>query len=272
MTRICELLDKARAGFYTQRTKRKKQHVDCLIILDLVKRQREIMPRLGARKLLVRIRPQLEELGIKIGRDRFFKLLRDNDLLVPKLKVFAPKTTYFDSSLRIALNLVSDLELEHVNQVWVADITYIRLTGGFCYLCLIMDKFSRKVVGWHVGETLSATDTLVALDMAIKTLAPGGLLPIHHSDRGSQYASRKYYEALAAAGLIPSMTEVLHCYENAHAERLNGILKHEFGLGCTFADIKQARKATRQAVDVYNSCRPHESLGYKTPQEVYEAA
>lgn len=270
--RICRVIGKSRQVFYKQRKAREAQSIDEAIILDLVKRERQLMPRLGARKLMVRLRWGLEDAGIKIGRDRFLKLLKRNDLLVPKLKAFSPKTTYFDPALRISLNLVGNLTVEHVNQVWVADITYIRIQGGFCYLCLIMDKYSRKIVGWHVGETLETTDTLVALEMAVKTLVPGELLPIHHSDRGSQYASRRYRKALTTAGLVSSMTEVLHCYENAHAERLNGILKYEFGLDCTFTNIEQARKATKQAVAVYNSCRPHESLGYKTPQEMYEAA
>ena len=272
MVRMCRLFDKTRAGFYKQRTARTAQSIDEAIIVDLVERERQLMPRLGGRKLLVRLCKDFDEADVEIGRDRFFKLLGRNSLLVPKLKAFSPKTTYFDPSLRVALNLVGSLKVEHVNQVWVADITYIRLQTGFCYLCLIMDRYSRKIVGWHIGETLETTDTLEALAMAVRTLTRGDILPIHHSDRGSQYASHRYRKALSDAGLTPSMTEVLHCYENAHAERLNGILKYEFGLYCTFANIEQARKATRQAVDVYNSCRPHESLGYKTPQEIYEAA
>lgn len=272
MARICQLLDKTRTGFYKQRTVREKQYVDQSIVLDLVSRERELMPRLGGIKLFVRIQPELKRQGIKIGRDKLFKLLREHGLLVPRIKAFTPKTTKFDPSLKISTNLICDSWVSYVNQVWVADITYLRLSGGFCYLSLIMDRYSRKVVGWHVAETLKTADTLVALEMALQTLTPDSFHPIHHSDRGCQYASHDYYNALIEAGLKPSMTEELHCYENAHAERLNGILKDEFSLGCTFQTIEQARKATEQAITVYNNCRPHGSLGYKTPQAVYEAA
>lgn len=265
-------MERKSASFYKQTKVRQTKSVDEMLILALVRREREMMPRLGSRKLLVRIRPHLEDAHVKIGRDKFIKLLKRNNLLVPKIKAFTPKTTKFDCSLKVARNLIAEIVVRHVNQVWVADITYIRLNGGFIYLCLIMDKYSRKIIGWHAGDSLETSGVLKALDMALKTLRTADPKPIHHSDRGCQYASHLYREKLEAAGLLCSMTEELHCYENAHAERLNGILKYEFGLGCTFKNMEQACKAIRQAIDVYNLCRPHENLDYKTPQEVYGAA
>jgi len=266
------LLGKTCAGFYKQTRQRRARAVDEDFVLGLVRQEREMMPRLGSRKLLVRIRPALEDACVAIGRDRLMKLLDRNGLLVPTIKAFTPKTTRFDCSLEIARNLVSGIEVGSVNQVWVADITYIRLDDGFVYLCLIMDKYSRKIVGWHAGDTLETSGALKALDMALGTLPAGAASPIHHSDRGCQYASHLYREKLGKAGIACSMTEKLHCYENASAERLNGILKYEFGLGCQFRDKEQACKAIRQAIDIYNFCRPHMSLNYKTPQEVYAAA
>ena len=266
------MLEISRASFYKQTKQRQAKAVDEKLILELVRRERAMMPRLGSRKLLWQIRPDLEDAGLKLGRGKLIKILKRNNMLVPKIKAFTPKTTKFDSSLEVAHNLIKEIEVTCVNQVWVADITYIRLANGFIYLCLIMDKYSRKIIGWHAGNTLETSGVLKALDMALGTLRPGDPKPIHHSDRGSQYASHLFQDRLKSAGLKCSMTEELHCYENAHAERLNGILKYEFGLGCTFENKEQACKATSQAIEIYNLCRPHESLGYKTPQQVYSAA
>jgi transposase InsO family protein len=147
-----------------------------------------------------------------------------------------PKTTNSRHSLPVFHNLVNGMELTGPNQAWAADITYIRTDEGFLYLSLLMDRWSRKIVGYHAGDTLEAE----------------GAAPVHHSDRGFQYCSHRDVETLQAHGLSISMTEELHCYENAHAERLNGILKQEYGLGCSFRRKQQALAAVDEAVFLYN--------------------
>jgi transposase InsO family protein len=160
------------------------------------------------------------------------------------------------------------MELVYPNQAWASDITYIRTDEGFVYLSLLMDLWSRKIVGYHAGDTLEADGALGALDMALRDL-PKGAYPVHHSDRGYQYCSHRYVERLQARGLGISMTEELHCYENAHAERLNGILKQEYGLGCSFRRKQQALEAIDEGVFLYNTKRPHLSLNYETPENMH---
>jgi transposase InsO family protein len=157
------------------------------------------------------------------------------------------------------------------NQAWASDITYVRTADGFLYLCLITDMWSRKTVGYHAGDTLEAEGAVKALDMALAQL-PEGAHPVHHSDRGCQYCSHVYVGKLQARGLAVSMTEEMHCYENALAERLNGILKQEYGLGCEFRSKKQALAAIDQAVFLYNTARPHTALNYETPEKMHRKA
>jgi transposase InsO family protein len=168
-------------------------------------------------------------------------------------------------------NLVKGVEITGPDQVWVSDITYIRTDVGFEYMALIMDLCSRKIVGFTCGDDLSAQGALKALEQAVADL-PEGCRPIHHSDRGSQYCSHAYAGWAEAHGLSMSMTEENHCAENAHAERLNGILKQEYGLGTAFRTRAQARTAARQAVMLYNNYRPHTSLNLRKPAEVHREA
>ncbi|MDR1250066.1 MAG: IS3 family transposase, partial [Treponema sp.] len=171
-------------------------------------------------------------------------------------------------SLPVFHNLVKDMVLTGPNQAWAADITSIRTDEGFLYLSLLMDLWSRKIVGFHTGDTLEAEGAVRALEMALSEL-PKGAFPVHHSDRGCQYCSHRYVEKLQAHGLAVSMTEELHCYENAHAERLNGIVKQEYGLGCSFLRKQQALAAIDEAVFLYNTRRPHLSLNYETPETMH---
>jgi transposase InsO family protein len=165
-------------------------------------------------------------------------------------------------------NLVKDRELTAPRQAWAGDITYIRTEVGFLYLSLLMDRWSRKIVGYHAGDTLEAEGAIRALDMALGEV-PVGSFPVHHSDRGGQYCSHRYVEKLKAHGLSISMTEEMHCYENAPAERLNGILKQEYGLGYSFRSKEQALAAVSEAVFLYNTRRPHRALNYETPENMH---
>jgi transposase InsO family protein len=156
-------------------------------------------------------------------------------------------------------NLVAGLELTGPNQAWAADITYIRTDEGFLYVSLITDMRSRKIAGFHAGASLETEGALSALAMALASLTSGAKL-VHHSDRGCQYASHLYVGKLREAGLQTSMTEELHCYENALAERVNGILKQEYYLGACFRNKNQAETAVKEAVYLYNTRHPHKSL------------
>ena len=261
---LCEKTGMSRQNFYKGRTRRVRREADGGLIEELVKTERALQPRLGGKKLHKLLNPQLMKAGVEIGRDRFFSVLGERGLLLEPLPK-APRTTNSRHSLPVFRNLVADMELTGPNQAWVSDITYIRTGEGFLYLSLITDAWSRKIVGYHAGDTLETEGCLMALEKATKELADG-MFPVHHSDRGCQYCSHLYTGKLQENGLGISMTEELHCYENAKAERVNGILKQEYYLGGCFRTKKQAIKAVDQAILLYNTRRPHLALNYKTPE------
>lgn len=192
-------------------------------------------------------------------------------MLVERRPSSWPKTTQFDPALPVFKNLIKRLQVAGRNQVWVADITYIRTLEAFLYLGLITDKWSRKIVGYHLGETLETRTVLKALAMALGGLQRGER-PIHHSDRGCQYASHAYVQAAQQAGLRMSMTEKNHSAENALAERMNGILKQEYYLDADFETPLAARQATIEGIQLYNYRRPHTELGLSTPGSVHDDA
>jgi transposase InsO family protein len=250
--------------------KGRREEADAGLVAELVRAERALQPRLGGRKLHRMLKRPLLEAGIRLGRDKFFCILRGKGLLVHPLPK-GPRTTRFEPSLPVFHNLVKDMVLTGPNQAWASDITYIRTDDGFLYLSLITDMWSRKVVGFHIGDSLEAEGTLMALAMALESLKKGEK-PVHHSDRGCQYASHLYVEKLREAGLKISMTEELHCYENALAERVNGILKQEYYLGSCFRNKEQAKEAAKEAVCLYNTRRPHTSLNYETPENMHRMA
>ena len=238
------------------------------LALELVRQQRREQPCLGGRKLYHLIGPKLKKAGVKLGRDRLFAELNKAGLLVERRPSEWPKTTKFDPTLPVFRNLIKKRKLTGRNQVWVADITYIRTEEGFLYLALITDLWSRKIVGWELGKSLEAELSLKALSMALASLKKGEK-PIHHSDRGSQYASHAFVQKVQEAGLRMSMTERDHSAENATAERMNGILKQEYWLDVTFKNFSHARKACVHSIMLYNTRRPHNELGKKTPEQVH---
>jgi putative transposase len=190
-------------------------------------------------------------------------------LLAPLPKEY-PQTTDSYHCLPVFANLVKDREVKQPNEVWVSDLTYLRTAEGFLYLALVTDKFSRKIVGYHCGDTLEAVGCVRALGMALKDL-PAWAHPIHHSDQGSQYCCHEYVRALGSRGLTISMTVADHCAENALAERMNGILKQEYGLGRELATKAGARRAVDQGIWLYNTRRPHTALNYRLPAEVHQS-
>ena len=262
---LCEKTGMSRQNFYKGRKQRQRREVDADLIEELVKAERAIQPRLGGKKLYYMLKPKLQEAGVRIGRDRFFGVLKNKGLLLERLPK-APRTTNSRHSLPVFVNRLAELEVTGFNQAWVSDITYIRTDEGFLYLSLITDDWSRKIVGYHAGDTLETEGCLMALEKAVQELVDG-MFPLHHSDRGCQYCSHLYTGKLREYGLGISMTEENHCYENAKAERVNGILKQEYGLGITFRTKQQAIASVDQAVRLYNTRRPHLALNYKTPEE-----
>ena len=244
----------------------KKEALGNTLVLELVKEKRKINKFEGGRKLYFRLKDDIKHIT-KMSRDKFFTLLRDNDLLVQRKKNFT-RTTYSNHTYRFYKNQIKDLQITGKNQVWVSDITYIRTLEGFRYLSLITDLYSRKIVGYELSNSLSIEGCMKALKRALKLLDKSEKL-IHHSDRGVQYCSKEYTSLLIKKSITISMTEVDHCYENAYAERVNGILKQEYGLEDTFNSEQQALKAVKEAVFIYNTDRLHTSLGFKTPDMVY---
>jgi putative transposase len=265
---LCEKTGMSRQNYYKGQSKRARLEVNGDLIEELARAERAVQPRLGGKKLHRLLKPELEKAGVRIGRDRFFEVLGGRGLLLEPLPK-APRTTNSRHSLPVFRNLLAGMELTGPNQAWVSDITYIRTDEGFLYLSLITDAWSRKIVGFHAGDTLETEGCLMALEKATKELE-AGFFPVHHSDRGSQYCSHLYTGKLREYGLGISMTEEMHCYENAKAERVNGILKQEYFLGGCFRMKHQAIAAIDQAVWLYNTRRPHLALNYETPSTMHE--
>jgi transposase InsO family protein len=235
------------------------------VLLQAVRQIRKRQPRVGARKL----HKMLPIHSISVGRDKLFETLRRHDLLVKPTKNYR-KTTYSYHRFRTYSNLIKRKEVTAPNQVFVADMTYLRTVDGFCYLSLVTDLYSRKIVGWNLSKSLSIEGCQKALRAALRGVRNAERL-IHHSDRGVQYCSYLYVDILKNKNVQISMTEENHCYENAVAERINGILKSEFLLGEKLRSFDDALALTAQSIKTYNEQRLHTSLQYRTPEACYAA-
>ncbi len=265
---MCKKVGISRSGYYKSRKIKQLRSKEESKILEFARSIRQLHPYMGCRKIYAKIKPELKHYGIKIGRDRLFTLFRKNDMLIRR-KRNPVRTTDSNHRFKVYKNLIKGKKLTHPNQVWASDITYIKTEQGYLYLSLITDLYSRKIVGYEINDNLETTGCIKALNKALRGLRNAKNL-IHHSDRGSQYCSTQYTDKLKQKGIQISMTEENHCYENATAERVNGILKYEYGLKEKFANKQAALTACRQAVKLYNSDRPHLSLGMKTPDMVHE--
>ncbi len=226
-------------------------------------------PRVGTRKLHYLLQSQ-DDGGLKVGRDRLFRILAEHRLLVQPRRAYHKTTHIFHrfyrhpNLLKTGPEQVTPVAPE---QVWVADITYLPARSGPLYLSLVTDAYSRKIVGHHVHEGMHAESVAMAFKKALKQRRGGGEL-IHHSDRGVQYCSGLYQSLHERYGVKCSMTDGYDCYQNALAERVNGILKGELLLQSP-QDLMQAREMVREAVDIYNAERPHHALKYRTPDAVH---
>lgn len=237
------------------------------VLLQMVLKERKFMPRLGGRKLLERVRPQLPT-ELMIGRDSFFDFLRKNHLLVRqrRTRIFTTDSKHW---LHKYSNLVKDVVPERPHQLWVSDITYIKTAEGFMYLSLVTDAYSRKIVGWALGDTLEASHSIRALKMALKQLPRTSRSLYHHSDRGVQYCSEPYVKLLKINDINISMTENGDPLENAVAERVNGILKDEWLNDIKIKSNKQLSYDLTRIISIYNSMRPHSSVSMFTPESVH---
>jgi transposase InsO family protein len=226
------------------------------------------MPRIGTRKLHCLLQGDFRESGIKLGRDGLFEVLRENHLLQKPKKHYI-QTTNSKHMFRKYPNLVREIKVDRTEQVWVSDITYVRTEQGFCYLSMITDAYSRKIVGSAVSSSLSTEVCSRALEEALKSRKSTNKL-IHHSDRGIQYCSKEYVGLLERNGIEISMTENGDPYENALAERMNRTIKEEFFGEGKFNDQWILGLVARDSIEIYNQERPHLSLGMKTPNEVHQ--
>lgn len=244
--------------------------------MAIVKNRRRSLPREGVRKLTKSLDEEFTNANLKIGRDTLFNILRKHNMLTLRKK-YSSRTTNSLHRFHKYKNIIKDVEITRPNQIWVSDITYIRTIKGFCYLALITDMHSRKIVGYDISNSLELKGCVRALNKALyqakNTCAERSRSIkqlIHHSDRGIQYCSNVYTQILKRNNIGISMTEENHCYENAMAERVNGILKDEFYLDQTFDSLQHAKRATKNAINLYNEIRLHLSLDYKTPNMVYK--
>lgn len=236
-------------------------------VIELSRNVRKNEPMTGCRKIHHRISEDLLRLGYSVGRDRLFSILREHNMLVKRRKKYK-RTTYSNHGYAVAPNRLKKTDVFKANQVFVSDITYISLKRGFAYLFLVTDLYSRKIVGSYLSENLKNEGAIIALRRAVSKVDDTKDI-IHHSDRGCQYCCHSFLAELSRHNMLASMTDDNHCYENAVAERVNGILKQEFYIDSTFRSRKQAREVINDAISIYNTERTHWSLGLKTPEEVY---
>jgi putative transposase len=268
---ICRLFGYSRQAYYKHEKKGASLAMQQAIVLKLVEDIRSKMPRIGVIKLYHMLRAPMSSHGIKMGRDKLFDLLNYFGMLIRKKRRRNPITTDSNHPFYKYKNLIKNLRIDHADMVWVSDITYIRLLNGFCYLSLVTDAYSRKIVGYFLNKDLGSAGTINALRMALGGYKrKKGVVLIHHSDRGLQYCCSEYISILAEHHIAISMTQNGDPYENAIAERVNGILKDEFTLGNTFRTIQDAQSILENAVKSYNEHRPHLSLKLLTPQQVYQ--
>ena len=253
----------SRQAYYQRKKYNYKEVFKSEILRQVVAQQRELMPKLGGRKLLLKVNQTLPP-ELQMGRDSFFRYLRSNDLLIRKKRLRAI-TTNSNHWYRKYPNLIKGFVPWKAHQLWVSDITYVSTQQGFVYLNLITDAYSRKIVGWSIGETLEAKHTVQALKMALKQLPKGVENVYHHSDRGVQYCCDQYIRILKKHKFRISMTESGNPRDNAIAERVNGILKTEWNL-YELSSHNQAIKNIKEAIVNYNNNRPHMSIDMLTPQ------
>lgn len=265
---IYESFGITKQAYYQQITREKIKDLKREKIVDWVIEYRKELPKTGTRKLYEYLQPKMMQENIKMGRDAINNLLRCRGMLIKKTKRYFITTDskhfFFKSP-----NLLTNIKITHSEQVFVSDITYIKTDSGHAYLALVTDAYSRKIMGWSLQDNMKVSMVKEALNMAYKNCIFNHKNIIHHSDRGIQYCCPDYSQYAENKGFILSTTQQYDPYENAIAERINGILKYEFGLRNTIKSIEIAQQMVAQATDLYNNLRMHWSLDFKKPQEVH---
>lgn len=267
MEELCKLFGKSRQAWYKQKKTGIKQQIQNTIILEMVRNIRKPKPRCGVKKLYQEMKPDLKQSQIKVGRDQLFTILRENQLLIKKRRNRV-KTTNSYHWLHTYSNLITEVKATRPNQIWVSDITYIKTQGGFLYLYLITDAYSRKIVGWNIASDLKAQNAVYALNQAIVSETITDKL-IHHSDRGIQYCCKEYIEILKRNRIEISMTQNGDPRENAIAERVNGILKDEWINDLKLKSLSDAKRYIGQIIEIYNTDRLHSSINMLTPSQAH---
>ena len=263
----CTLFGIDRQVYYRKIKRRKIKQDKAQLVVKMVLEIRTQMPRIGAKKLYYLLGNDLKVL--KTGRDKFIDILRANHLLIlPKRSYHI--TTNSHHRFRKYKNQLLDLKITKPEQVWVSDITYIGKREKPCYLSLITDAYSKKIVGYNVSDNLNTESSLVALRSAVKQRKNKEMPLIHHSDRGLQYCANEYQKLLSKNQIQPSMTQNSDPYENAVAERINGILKQEFYIDKYNKDLPIMKQIIKETVNIYNEKRPHLSNHMLTPNQMHE--
>jgi putative transposase len=267
MEQLCGLFGLTRQAWYAATRRQEKVGFQAAIVLTEVKRLRKLVPGLGTAKLYEMMQGFLTSHQIKLGRDKLHNLLKVNGLLLTKKRTHI-KTTDSNHDLEKYPNQIKTLKPDRPNQLWVSDLSYLRAGIGFAYLSVILDAYSRKIVGWSFHKTLEAKGPIAALEMALSCRGHTDKALIHHSDRGVQYCSGAYVSRLRKARVSISMTESGDPNENALAERVFRTLKEDFRLN-GFPTFVAAEASVSEAIKAYNSVRPHASLGYQTPNQAH---
>lgn len=231
-------------------------------------RERKQLPRIGTRKVYYLIKEDLQKNGLKFGRDKLFGLMRHYGLQINPRRRYT-QTTMSKHWLRKWPNQIKGKTINHQDEVWVSDITYIKTEQGNCYLNMITDAYSRKIMGYAVEDNMETESMIEALKMAVTQRNNPSMATIHHSDRGLQYCSKEYVLMTAKNNIQLSMTENGDPYENALAERMNRTIKEEFGMDRKLKSKEQVKQLVQESVFLYNNKRPHLALQMKTPDQVY---
>lgn len=263
----CYLFGIDRQVYYRSIRRRRDKQCNAELVIAMVTEIRRVMPRIGTRKLYWLLMGRLQ--AIKVGRDKFFGILKANHLLIQPKRSYHI-TTDSHHRFRKHKNMIVNRSVNRSEQVWVSDITYIGKREKPCYLSLITDAYSKKIMGYHVADNMNVQSSIMALKMAIRNRKNNKAPLIHHSDRGVQYCSDDYQSVLQKNGIQCSMTNNGDPYENAVAERINGILKQEFVIDTYHADLNVMQKIVKEAIETYNNKRPHYSNYMMTPSNMHK--
>jgi putative transposase len=267
--KLCRLFGKTRHGWYDHQWRKQGDFLKEELILQLIHEIRQSLPKIGTRKLHYMVNQKLSEHRLEAGRDYLFDLLAKHKLLIRnrRRRIITTDSRHW---MRKYSNLITELQILNPEQLWVSDITYIRLINGFVYLSLITDAYSHKVVGYSLRKDLSAEGCLNALQMALINRKYFHQQLIHHSDRGCQYCCKEYVDLLNENNIAISMTNNGDPYENAIAERINGIIKSEFNLYSSQFGFEETSRVIEKTIAAYNQLRPHASCDYLTPDQAHQ--